>query len=78
LRDRDRKVFRFIKKRTLMDAPLLAFSFIVGCTHYPINQPIKGVRLDAGYRSASMKMRKILCGVRIHLKHSFIFEVLFS
>jgi len=38
-----------------MDALLLAFSFTIGCAHYPINQPIKEVRLDAGYRAAAMK-----------------------
>ena len=38
-----------------MDALLLAFLFTVGCAHYPINQPIKEVRLDAGYRAANMK-----------------------
>ena len=38
-----------------MDALLLAFSFSVGCAHYPVNQPIKEVRLDAGYRAATMK-----------------------
>ncbi|MBP1699617.1 MAG: Patatin, partial [Deltaproteobacteria bacterium] len=43
------------KKRILMDALLLAFSFGVGCAHYPVNQPIKEARLDAGYRAATMK-----------------------
>ena len=38
-----------------MDALLLAFSLTVGCAHYPVNQPIKDVRLDAGYRAATMK-----------------------
>jgi NTE family protein len=38
-----------------MDAFLLAFSFTVGCAHYPVNQPIKEVRLDLGYRAATMR-----------------------
>ncbi len=38
-----------------MDAFLLVFSFSVGCAHYPVNQPIKEVRLDAGYRAATMR-----------------------
>jgi len=38
-----------------MDALLLAFSLTVGCAHYPVNQPIKEVRPDAGYRAATMK-----------------------
>ncbi len=38
-----------------MDGLLLAFSFIVGCAHYPVNQPLKEVRLDAGYRASAMK-----------------------
>jgi NTE family protein len=28
---------------------------VVGCAHYPINQPITEVRPDAGYRTAQMK-----------------------
>jgi NTE family protein len=55
LKDKNRKVFRLNKKRILMDALLLAFSFTVGCAHYPVNQPIKEVRPDAGYRAAFMK-----------------------
>jgi NTE family protein len=47
--------FKLNKKRILMDALLLAFSFGVGCAHYPVNQPIKEARLDAGYRAATMK-----------------------
>ena len=38
-----------------MDALLLAFSFTVGCAHYPVNQSVKEIRLDAGYREATMK-----------------------
>jgi NTE family protein len=49
------KVFKLNKKRALMDALLLVFSFTAGCAHYPVNQPIKEVRLDAGYRAATMK-----------------------
>jgi NTE family protein len=55
LKNKNRKVFRLNKKRILMDALLLAFSFTVGCAHYPVNQPIKEVRPDAGYRAAYMK-----------------------
>ena len=47
--------FKLNKKRILMDALLLAFSFGVGCAHYPVNQPIKEARLDAGYGAATMK-----------------------
>jgi len=38
-----------------MDALLLAFSLSVGCAHYPVNQPLKEVRVDAGYRAATVK-----------------------
>jgi NTE family protein len=55
LKNKNTKVFRLNKKRILMDALLLAFSFTVGCAHYPVNQPIKEVRPDAGYRAATMK-----------------------
>jgi NTE family protein len=55
LKNKNRKVFRLNKKRILMNALLLAFSFSAGCAHYPVNQPIKEVRLDAGYRAATMK-----------------------
>jgi NTE family protein len=41
-----------------MDALLLAFFFTVGCGHYPVNQPIREVRLNAGYRAATMKTPK--------------------
>src|SRR5512139_1346290 len=47
--------FKLNKKRILMDALLLVFSFGLGCAHYPVNQPIKEARLDAGYRAATMK-----------------------
>jgi len=44
-----RKVFR----------PLAAFIFgtlvATGCAHYPINQPIKEIRPDAGYRATQIK-----------------------
>jgi NTE family protein len=55
LKNRKRKVFGLNKKRILMDALLLAFSLTVGCAHYPVNQPIKEIHLDEGYRAASMK-----------------------
>jgi NTE family protein len=55
LKKKNRKVFRLNNKRILMDALLLAFSFTVGCAHYPVNQPIKEIHLDSGYRAASMK-----------------------
>jgi NTE family protein len=55
LENKNRKVFRLNKKRILIDALLLAFSITVGCAHYPVNQPIKEVRPDAGYRAACMK-----------------------
>jgi NTE family protein len=55
LKNNNRKVFRVNKKRILMGALLLTFSFIFGCAHYPVNQPIKEVRPDAGYRAAYMK-----------------------
>jgi NTE family protein len=55
LKNKSRKVFRLNKKRILMGALLLVFSLTVGCAHYPVNQPIKEVRLDAGYRAATMK-----------------------
>ena len=55
LKNKNRKVFTLNKKRILMNAFLLAFSFTVGCSHYPVNQPMREVRLDAGYRSATMK-----------------------
>jgi len=53
--NKSKKGFRLNKRRILMDALLLAFSFGVGCAHYPVNQPIKEVRLDAGYRAATLK-----------------------
>jgi NTE family protein len=55
LKNENKKVFRLNKKRILLEALLLAFSFTVGCAHYPVNQPIKEVCVDAGYRAASMK-----------------------
>jgi len=55
LKNKNRKVFRVNKKRILMDAFLVALSFTVGCAHYPVNQPIKEVRPDAGYRATCMK-----------------------
>jgi NTE family protein len=55
LNSTNRKVFGLNKKSVLMSALLLAFSFTLGCAHYPVNQPIKEVRLDAGYRAAHMK-----------------------
>ena len=55
MKNKNRKVFRLNKKKILMDALLLAFSLTVGCAHYPVNPPIKEVRLDAGYRAAIMK-----------------------
>ena len=55
MKNKNRKVFTVNKKRILMGALLPVFSFSVGCAHYPVNQPIKEVRLDAGYRAATMK-----------------------
>jgi len=43
------------KKRILVQSLLLVFSFSTGCAHYPVNQPIKEVRPDVGYRAATMK-----------------------
>ncbi len=34
---------------------LLVFPFAIGCAHYPVNQPIKEVRLDEGYRASNMR-----------------------
>lgn len=55
MKKKNRKMFRSNEKRTLMGALLLVFSFAAGCAHYPVNQPIKEVRLDAGYRASSMR-----------------------
>jgi NTE family protein len=55
LKNKSRKLFRLNKKTILVNALLLAFSFTAGCAHYPVNQPIKEVRRDAGYRAATMK-----------------------
>jgi NTE family protein len=55
LKNKNRKIFGVNKKRILMDSLLVALSFTVGCAHYPVNQPIKEVRPDAGYRAAYMK-----------------------
>jgi NTE family protein len=55
LKNKNRKVCGLNKKRILLDALLLAFSFTVGCAHYPVNQPIKEVCVDVGYRAAPMK-----------------------
>jgi NTE family protein len=52
---KNRNVLTLNKKRIFMDALLLVFAFVVGCAHYPVNQPIQEVRLDAGYRAATMK-----------------------
>jgi NTE family protein len=52
---RSRHVLTVTKRRILVHAFLLVFSFSVGCAHYPVNQPIKEVRLDAGYRTATIK-----------------------
>ena len=52
---RSRNVFTLNKERILAHALLLVFSFSAGCAHYPVNQPIKEVRPDAGYRAATMK-----------------------
>ena len=58
MKNKNRKAFRFNKNKFLMDALLLVFSITLGCAHYPVNQPMKEVRLDAGYRAASMKAPK--------------------
>jgi NTE family protein len=55
LKNKNGKAFRFNKERILMDALLLALSLTIGCAHYPVNPPIKEIRLDAGYRAAIMK-----------------------
>jgi NTE family protein len=55
LKKKNRKVFGLNKRRILMEAFLLVFFSTVGCAHYPVNHPIKEVRLDAGYRPALMK-----------------------
>jgi NTE family protein len=52
---RSRNLFTLNKKRILVQSLLLVFSFSAGCAHYPVNQPIKEVRPDAGYRAATMK-----------------------
>jgi NTE family protein len=52
---RSRNLFTLNKERILAHALLLVFSFSAGCAHYPVNQPIKEVRPDAGYRAATMK-----------------------
>ena len=55
LENKSRKGFGLNKERILAHALLLVFSFSAGCAHYPVNQPIKEVRPDAGYRAATMK-----------------------
>jgi NTE family protein len=55
LKNRSGNVFRINKKRLFIVALLPVFSFAVGCAHYPVNQPIKEVRLDAGYRAELMR-----------------------
>jgi NTE family protein len=55
MKNKNKKVFRLSKKRILMDALLLAFSLTLGCAHYPVNQPIKEIHPDAGYRAAQVK-----------------------
>jgi NTE family protein len=55
LKNNNRNAFWLNKKSILVDTLLLAFSFTVGCAHYPVNQPMKEVCLDAGYRAATMK-----------------------
>ena len=46
-----KKGFRLNKGKIFVQALLLAFSMTAGCAHYPVNQPIEKVRLDAGYRA---------------------------
>jgi NTE family protein len=53
-----RNVLTENKKGILVHALLLVFSVTVGCAHYPVNQPIKEVCLDGGYRAATMKTRE--------------------
>ena len=55
MENKSRKGFGLNKERILAHALLLVFSFSAGCAHYPVNQPIKEVRPDAGYRAATMK-----------------------
>ncbi|MCJ7785690.1 MAG: patatin-like phospholipase family protein [Desulfobacterales bacterium] len=50
MKNKNKKVFRLSKKRILMDALLLAFSLTLGCAHYPVNQPLKQVDPQSGYR----------------------------
>jgi len=58
LNRRERKAVEVNKKNILIGGLLLVFSFVFSCAHYPVNQPIKAIRLDAGYRSASMTTPK--------------------
>ncbi len=53
-----------------MDALLLAFSFTVGCAHYPVNPPIQEVRPDAGYRASCMRPPEKSDGLLLHLTFS--------
>jgi len=55
MKNKNKKIFSLNKKRILIDALLLALSLTLGCAHYPINQPIKEYRPDAGYRVAQVK-----------------------
>jgi NTE family protein len=70
LKNKNRKVLRLRKKRIPLGALLLAFSFTVGCAHYPVNPPVKEVRLDAGYRAASMKVPKNSDSLLLYLTFS--------
>jgi len=55
LENKNKEGLTLTRKRTLLKALLLAFSFTAGCAHYPVNAPIHEVRLDAGYRAAAVK-----------------------
>ncbi len=55
MKKKNRRILGLNKKRIFAGALLLVFSFAAGCAHYPVNQPIKEVRLDAGYRAANMR-----------------------
>lgn len=51
MKKKNEKRFRWTEKKILIGVLLLA----VGCAHYPVNQPIKEVHRDAGYRASNMK-----------------------
>jgi len=70
LEEKNRKVIGLIKRRVFSGTLLLTFSFSVGCAHYPVNQPIKEVRLDVGYRAGLMKTPEKSDGLLLYLTFS--------